>query len=196
MTASSPASQAAQVLPLRDITLPAAPSFWPLTPAWWAVITVVIVLLIIAIILISLGLKKRKQKQKLKQEQAVKAAKLTVILSELEKIHQQYLQAPPYAVHHFAQAISNLLKRFVRHHIKAPQAANLQGQAWINYLSGRSQITKEQLEPYVRNLKEASYNPAYELSSEKINEIVKLTRQIIEKMNAQAEEQNQFGVKL
>ena len=181
MTASPPTSSASlQVLPLRDIILPNEPSFWPLAPAWWFALVIIIVMFLVLLISSYFIYKKHKKKQALRQEQAYKKARLAVVLLELKKIHQDYLKVDSYTTHHFAQAVSALLKRFVRHHLKATQAASLQDQQWINYLSACSQIDKERLGRYVQHLKAASYDPKYELNSETIDEIMQLAQQFIE----------------
>ena len=53
-----------QILPLRDIRLPAEPGFWPLAPGWW------MLLILFTVLLIVLAIKWHRYAQKKRRWQA------------------------------------------------------------------------------------------------------------------------------
>jgi hypothetical protein len=103
-------------LPLRDIHLPPAPSWWPPAPGWW------LLALLLALAVWWLGRRLLRVLHQRRQREGLRAA--------LRRIEQQHpLQREPVAL---LAAASELLRRATRQH--APAALSLQGEAWLGFL--------------------------------------------------------------
>lgn len=112
-------SQAPQVLPLRDIKLPAEPGFWPLAPGWWLLVVVLVVLLVwLAVLWYRHHLKKRRWLEINQQ------------LSELEFAYLKNQDSQQ-----LLAQISVFLRRFVKFQLLQDQASTLAGDSWIAYLN-------------------------------------------------------------
>ena len=114
-----PAGQETQVLPLRDIRLPAEPGFWPLAPGWWF-LTLVLVVLVIWLVI-----KWYKYSVKKRRWQAINQQ-----LAKLEFTYQQDKDKQ-----HLLTGISAFLRRFVKYQLNESQATALSGNSWISYLN-------------------------------------------------------------
>lgn len=112
-------NQQAQLLPLRDIKLPAEPGFWPLAPGWWVLIVVILLVLSwLAIKWYRYHLKKRRWLQINQQ------------LSELEFAYQQNHDQQK-----LLTQVSVFLRRFVKFQLQQNQATALTGDSWLAYLN-------------------------------------------------------------
>ena len=112
-------SQTPQVLPLRDIKLPAEPGFWPLAPGWWLLIVVLLVLLVWMTVLWYRHHLKKRRWLEINQQ-----------LSEIEFAFQQNQDSQQ-----LLAQISVFLRRFVKFQLHQDQATTLAGDSWIAYLN-------------------------------------------------------------
>ncbi len=108
-----------QQLPLKDLHLPPVPGFWPLAPGWWVLTIIVIILAIWGIHKL---LKTRHRKQQWKR--------LELIWQTSHDDYQQHQDKT-----RLARELSQLLRRYVRHHQVNSKAMDLTGEAWITYLN-------------------------------------------------------------
>ncbi|WP_296250740.1 DUF4381 domain-containing protein [uncultured Stenotrophomonas sp.] len=99
-------------LPLRDVHLPAAPGWWPLAPGWWLLIGAVV---LVAVAVLAVYFIRRRR------------------LQRWMALFDRQLQAAPQGPAKLAAA-SELLRRAARR--LDPQAAQLQGDAWLRFLDG------------------------------------------------------------
>ncbi|UCB55782.1 MAG: DUF4381 domain-containing protein [Thiotrichales bacterium] len=104
-------------LPLRDIHLPGAVSWWPPAPGWWLLLIATV--LVVAAIAVFKRLRKRRQLRR-------------TVLAELERIRQRYHQAQD-AVE-LVQALSSLMRRASISFYQREDSASLTGSAWLQYL--------------------------------------------------------------
>jgi hypothetical protein len=111
--------KAQQVLPLRDIKLPAEPGFWPLAPGWW--------LLIVALLLLLLWLGIKWYRYRMKKRRWLD---INQQLAELEFSYQRDKNPQQ-----LLTDVSVFLRRFVRFQLKQDQATSLVGSNWISYLN-------------------------------------------------------------
>ncbi|AJC47320.1 DUF4381 domain-containing protein [Xanthomonas sacchari] len=100
-----------QQLPLRDVHLPPAPTWWPPAPGWW-MLAAVLLLAIGAVLLVWMRRRQRMQRWQRQFDAVLRAG------------------AAPAQV----AAISELLRRATQR--CDPAAAALQGEAWLHYLDG------------------------------------------------------------
>jgi len=103
-------------LDLRDIHLPAEPSWWPPAPGWWLLALIVIALLVYLGRRL-LGIRRRHRQRR----------HLLRALADVRKAHPLTTDAPAALA-----AASELLRRACRRH--APDALTLQGEAWLQFL--------------------------------------------------------------
>lgn len=117
-TPNIPAAET-QILPLRDIKLPAEPGFWPLAPGWW------ILLVVVLLIGIFLLIKWYRHQQRKKRWMAIND-QLSTLEFEFRKNQdaQQLLSG-----------ISLFLRRFVKFQLKQPDATSLNGADWVEHLN-------------------------------------------------------------
>jgi hypothetical protein len=101
-------------LPLRDIQLPAEPGWWPPAPGWW----VVAALLALVFGYLGIRLLRRRQHQRRRRQR-------------LHQLDEALSAAAPDGPARIA-AGSELLRRLARR--DAPQALNLQEEAWLAFL--------------------------------------------------------------
>lgn len=103
---------------LRDIHLPADPSWWPPAPGWWVLLGIVLVLVAVALILLRKWQRRRRWRVR--------------VMSELDSIaaHQQRETDPVRVV----AEVSQLLRRASR--LLDTAAPSLHGEAWLRFLDG------------------------------------------------------------
>jgi len=122
-----PTTPAANSIPLRDIHLPDAISWWPLAIGWW--------LLPILILLIGFGiyqfLKYKKQHRKLAYQK--------LALAEFKNIQAQFKNNE--ASVDFIRAVSALLRRIALSYLPREHIASLTGEKWISQLNQLSTQT-------------------------------------------------------
>ena len=100
-------------LQLRDIHLPAEPSWWPPAPGWW----LLAILLILAAVLLTRWIWRRVRRRR----------RLTRLMAEFDAAAS--LGDPGARL----AAISQLLRRAAR--LRDPRAASLQGEDWLRFLT-------------------------------------------------------------
>lgn len=105
-------------IPLRDLHLPDAISWWPLAPGWWAVI---------AVALIGLGFLLR-----LWLRARADSAARRYALRQLEDIVQAYDEHRNLV--RFGASLSNLLRRTMLAYAPRLDVAGLTGEAWLRWL--------------------------------------------------------------
>lgn len=101
---------AATTLPLRDVHLPAMPSWWPLPPGWWAVLGAVALC-----VLVAWAWRAHRRRQR-RRWYGVFDTALTHAATPVDEV----------------AAIAELLRRAARR--RQPGAELLQGQAWLTFL--------------------------------------------------------------
>ncbi len=106
--------QAAELV-LRDVHVPAAPSWWPPAPGWWLVAGLVLLAVAVAAIV------RRRRRLRLRGWSA---------------LFEQACRGEPASQ---AGAVSELLRRAARR--LDPSADRLQGQAWLRFLDGEGKRT-------------------------------------------------------
>ena len=109
----------AQILPLRDIRLPAEPGFWPLAPGWW------MLLILFTVLLIVLAIKWHRYAQKKRRWQDIDQQ-----LSQLEFDYQTN-QDPQKLL----TSVSVFLRRFVKFQMQHNQATAMIGANWVAHLN-------------------------------------------------------------
>lgn len=115
-------------LPLRDIHLPDAVSWWPPAIGWWLL---PLVLLAIAFTVYQLA----KYKKNRRKQPAYKK----IALSELEKIRQ--IQTEDNLTITQLRAISTLLRRIALSYLPRETVASLTGEHWITQLNDLTEDT-------------------------------------------------------
>jgi hypothetical protein len=118
-------------LPLRDIHLPAPPSWWPPAPGWW----VLLAGLLAAGIALAWALRRRRRTR------ARRAA-----LVELERIARRH----PHGGHALAAEVSVLLRRLALALRPRAGAAGLTGDAWLDLLD--TLAPRARLDPAIRRI--------------------------------------------
>jgi len=121
-----------QNIPLRDIHLPDAISWWPLAIGWW--------LLPIIIVLCGFGIYQYLKYQK----QTRKRAYRKMAVRELQTIKSQFKNTENSI--ELIRAISALLRRIALSYLPREKIASLTGEQWIkqlNQLSAQNIFTKE-----------------------------------------------------
>lgn len=103
---------------LRDIHLPAAPSWWPPAPGWW------VLALLAAGLLVWIAWRLRRRARAVRRRRLLLAA-----WKELRGRHPLETDAAG-----LVAALSVLLRRAARQY--APHALALQGEAWLDFLDG------------------------------------------------------------
>jgi hypothetical protein len=104
-------------LPLRDIHLPPAISWWPPAPGWWLLLLVVILLIIAAYKIL--------QHRKCRHFQRLALTQL----SALEEQHNDLNNTQE-----LLQALSRLLRQTAQLHFPRNDCAGLVGEAWLTFL--------------------------------------------------------------
>ena len=108
-------------IPIRDIHLPGAVSWWPLAPAWW-----LLALLLLALTVLTVYFYQRHKSQAGLRKLKSATVKL------LQGIREQYLRDKD--VHASVQQVSILLRRVNLHLQPRKQVASLSGEAWLLHL--------------------------------------------------------------
>jgi hypothetical protein len=105
-------------IPLRDLHLPDAISFWPLAPGWW---------IAIALALLGLGIALRRWLQARARGKARRYAlrQLDVIVSDYDE-HRNLIT--------FGANLSELLRRTMLAYAPRSNVAGLTGEEWLNWL--------------------------------------------------------------
>jgi hypothetical protein len=107
-------------LPLRDIHLPPAISWWPPAPGWWLLLLGVV--LLIATIILVRQYRQRRHLQRL-------------AISQLDELERQYgEQSNP---RELLQGLSRLLRQAAQLHFPQSDCAGLVGEAWLDFLDQR-----------------------------------------------------------
>ena len=104
---------------LRDIHLPADPSWWPPAPGWWLLGALLIVFAIIVVRRLRAANRARRWRR--------------LIVAELDPITSRHAAAPDDA--RLAGELSVLLRRAAR--VLDPASASLRGEAWLRFLDAR-----------------------------------------------------------
>lgn len=111
------APMTADKLPLRDIHLPPAISWWPPAPGWWLLLLGLI--LLIAIIILMRQYRQRNRMRRL-------------ALDQLDDLERQYFdQANPQEL---LKGLSRLLRQAAQIHFPQSGCAGLVGEAWLSFL--------------------------------------------------------------
>lgn len=124
---------------LRDIHLPAQPSWWPPAPGWWLLGTLVLVAIVVMI-----WIWRRHRDVRGRQQQ---------ILDELDQVVRQHRDDD--SPHGLLRDMHQLLRRVARRH--DPQAIRQRGEAWRQTLA-RVPVDAATLER-LRTLDELIYQP-------------------------------------
>ncbi|WP_318489153.1 DUF4381 domain-containing protein [Photobacterium leiognathi] len=104
------ATPSPQQLPLADIHLPAAPSYWPLAWGWWLALVIVIIVIIALVVMF-----KRKKQSNAAQKEA---------------LNQLALITPEQGL----SALNTLLKQAALSYYSRSVVAPLTGEAWLTFL--------------------------------------------------------------
>lgn len=107
-------------LPLRDIHLPPAISWWPPAPGWWLLLLVFV--LLIAVIYM---LREHRQRRHFRQ----------LALCQLEELERQYDEQAN--AQQLLQGLSRLLRQTNLLHFPRSDCAGLVGEAWLAFLDQR-----------------------------------------------------------
>ena len=125
---------------LRDIYMPAEPSWWPLAPGWWVVIALLV------LIGIYLGFKYYQRKQYQRWQQRV--------LGEIDKALAEHADNRSLQL----ASISEVLRRVALQRYPNDKVATLQGNKWLEFLDntgGDGAFAKKDAE----QLTDAVYRP-------------------------------------
>jgi len=121
-----------QNLPLRDIHLPEAVSWWPPAIGWWLLPVLLLIIAAAVYLLI-------KYKRNFKPQPAYKK----IAMRELHKIRQDFNQkeASKEASIEQLRAISTLLRRVALCYLPRESVASLTGKQWVDQLNQLTQDT-------------------------------------------------------
>ncbi|HEY0199452.1 MAG TPA: DUF4381 domain-containing protein [Rhodanobacter sp.] len=125
---------------LRDIHLPAEPSWWPPAPGWWA-----LAVLLLLVLLASAWWGRRRRDAAYRRQR---------VLDELERLSSRHARDGDHTV--LAGGLHQLLRRVARRH--AASAARQRGDAWRDTLA-RVPVDAATLDQLVA-LESAIYRPA------------------------------------
>jgi hypothetical protein len=157
-----------QDLPLRDIHLPDAVSWWPLAPGWWVSLILVIVLAVGLYLLI-----KRITKPVIK-----KSAK-----AELQHLMDDY--AEHRSAQKLLQQLSVLMRRIGISYLPRSEAAGITGKDWyeqLNALVKGEPLSTDSIELLVS----APYRPAVDIPSQQVEQLLKEVRQWVSALSREA----------
>lgn len=104
-------------LPLRDIHLPNAISWWPLAPGWWLLFALLILVIVLAVLCVRYALKPTVKRRAVQELMAIENA----------------FHAHGDAVYCLSE-ISLFLRRTVLRQKHSEQTAGLTGVRWLNFL--------------------------------------------------------------
>jgi hypothetical protein len=108
---------AAQGPELRDIHLPAPPSWWPPAPGWWLLAAIVVALCVFLFLHF--------------YKKALRRRRRRAVLAEFERT----VAAAPTNTPALAAALSGFLRRLAMR--STPAAATLSGEAWLGHLDAK-----------------------------------------------------------
>jgi hypothetical protein len=151
MPGTDPAS-----LPLRDIHLPDAVSWWPLAPGWW-----ILCLLIILLGLLVVYLVRRRRRRRL--------SAIYMARQELHKIQREFDLKQDKAV--LVKQVSELIRRLSISLFQREQAAALIGEDWLKFLDQYSD-NKQFTSGIGRVLIEAPYQANPDVNSSALIDLV------------------------
>lgn len=140
-------------LPIRDMHLPEAVSWWPPAPGWW-------LLLLLLIFALAGGLRWLKQRRN--KLRLYKSA-----MAEIQRLEQQFLQN--HDSRQLVEALSVLMRRISLSCYPKKEVASLSGAAWLEFLNrafaddrGQSPFSATQQAA----LLEGPFNPRMEVDGE------------------------------
>ena len=146
-------------LPLRDLHLPDAISWWPLAPGWWMLLGLLIVLGLVVWLLMRFYRKRRLRR---------------AAFAELKGIQAIYRDTNDSL--EFVRRISVLLRRVALSFRSRKQVAGLSGEEWLEFLD-QGVAGSEQHGGFTagvgRVLIEAPYNPRAEVDVEGVSRLAK-----------------------
>lgn len=157
-------------LPLRDIHLPAEPSFWPLAPGWW-------VLLLLAVTVVAwLAYRSCLRWQK--------SRRLDNLLKQLEAVLAKHRSRGNKT--QLLQELSLFLRRFEKFDQGQDQAAALNGEQWIKHLNSRHQ--DRPFTPFTSLLTNDIYLPQADFEVQDLTKVIKkhLQRAVYDKPKQEA----------
>ena len=143
-------------LPLRDIHLPEAVSWWPPAPGWW-----LLLLLGAVVIAATLAVKHIRRRGLVKRS----------ALSELEGIRRQYQQTHDSA--ELVRSLSTLMRRASISIHERSETAGLTGERWLRHLDATA-ARKDFEHGAGRVLATAPYLPHSSLAAVDANELLQL----------------------
>ena len=148
-------------IPLRDLHLPEAISWWPLAPGWWLVIGIAVILLAYM-----LRLYLRKYARGAARRHALR--KLNALTAEFER-HRDAVA--------FCSSLSELLRRTMLAYAPRQQIAGLTGEEWLAWLDLDFDQPRFQ-SPTGRKLLELPYRrPDDDVSAMELVDVVSAVRQ-------------------
>ena len=159
---------AVQNLPLRDIHLPAAVSWWPPAIGWW-VLLLIIILLFVAVYLLFRKLTRPVIKKSAKAE-----LKHLVETWRTENNRQALLQN-----------LSILLRRIGISYLPRSESAGITGKRWyqmLNSLVKKSALSDETIELLVS----APYRPTIDVPDAQIEQLLSEVQQWVNELSAEA----------
>ncbi|VAW90357.1 FIG00657500: hypothetical protein [hydrothermal vent metagenome] len=112
-------------LPLRDIHLPAAISWWPPAPGWWLLLALVLV-----VVLLAWWWQRRKAALRVR----------VAALAEWQALMEAFQQEQN--VNQLVQGLSVLLRRVSLSYDPREAVAALSGEAWLRYLDNRHSLSQ------------------------------------------------------
>lgn len=115
-------------LPLRDIHLPDAISWWPLAIGWW-LLPIVILAIIFSVY----------QLIKIKKQYRARPVYKKIALLELQRIRENFTDTDKSIEQ--LRAISTLLRRISLSYLPRKTVASLTGEQWVNQLNALTQDT-------------------------------------------------------
>ena len=145
--------QSLQELPLRDIHLPEAVSWWPPAIGWW-----ILPILIFLIIFLAYHLVKYKSRQQ-------RFAYRKFALKELQNIKQQFADSDNDI--QCIRAVSKLLRQVALSYLPREEVAGLTGNQWITQLN-RLSGSCTALEAHRALITTATYKPQVDFDQRKL----------------------------
>lgn len=115
-----------ELLPLRDIHLPASPGWWPPAPGWWLLLCLLTISIIVWILW-------RRHRERLR------LSAINLAREELSAIQEQFTLSQD--AKSTVQAVSVLLRRLSISLFPRQDAAGLTGEDWLAFLD--AQITQK-----------------------------------------------------
>ncbi len=107
-------------LPLRDIHLPSAISWWPPAPGWWLLLSAFVLLIVVIYML-----REHRQRRHFRR----------LALCQLEELERQYEEQAN--AQQLLQGLSRLLRQTTLLHFPQNDCAGLVGDAWLTFLDQR-----------------------------------------------------------